>query len=277
MSDECCGPARPTTNARAPLTLTSRPASEADACCGPAPTPAPIPIEDGDACCGSTTPAPPGEPIELEQSTPWWRDRSLLLPATAGVLWVAGLLLDWAGLDLVALIVHVLALAAGAWTFVPSTLRRLVQGRGRGRLGVGLLMTIAATGAVLLGHVGEAAALAFLFSLAEALEDRSMDRAKQGLRALLALIPETARIQRPDGPQTVPAADVRAGDVLLRDHGGVHPRRGRARGRGPRRLRDRLRLHGAARHGRRTRQLPDPDRAPGRPGPRRQGRASASR
>ena len=45
-------------------------------------------------------------------------------------------------------------------------------------------MTIAALGAVLLGHIGEAAALAFLFSLAEALEDRSMDRAKQGLRAL---------------------------------------------------------------------------------------------
>ncbi|MFI8778105.1 heavy metal translocating P-type ATPase [Brachybacterium paraconglomeratum] len=215
MSDECCGPARPTTNSRAPLTLSPRPTAEADACCSPAPTPAPIPIQDGDACCGSTTPAPPGEPIELEQSTPWWRDRSLLLPATAGVLWLAGLLLDWAGLGLVALIVHVLALAAGAWTFVPSTLQRLVQGRGRGRLGVGLLMTIAATGAVLLGHVGEAAALAFLFSLAEALEDRSMDRAKQGLRALLALIPETARIQRPDGPQTVPAADVRAGDVLL--------------------------------------------------------------
>jgi cation-transporting ATPase G len=117
--------------------------------------------------------------------------------------------------DLPALVVHALALAAGAWTFVPGTLRRLVRGRGQGRLGVGLLMTIAATGAVLLGHVGEAAALAFLFSLAEALEDRSMDRAKQGLRALLALIPETARIQRPDGPQTVPAAEVRAGDVLL--------------------------------------------------------------
>ena len=38
-----------------------------------------------------------------------------------------------------------------------------------------------AIGAVLLGHVGEAATLAFLFSLAEALEDRAMDRAKEGL------------------------------------------------------------------------------------------------
>ncbi|MGP9681368.1 heavy metal translocating P-type ATPase [Brachybacterium sp. AOP3-A1-3] len=76
-------------------------------------------------------------------------------------------------------------------------------------------MTIAALGAVLLGHIGEAAALAFLFSLAEALEDRSMDRAKQGLRALLALIPETARVSRPEGTQTIAAADVRTDDVLL--------------------------------------------------------------
>ncbi|MCT1999492.1 cation-transporting P-type ATPase, partial [Brachybacterium muris] len=122
--------------------------------------------------------------MEVEQPTPWWRDRALLLPIASGVLWVAGLLLSWAGAETAALSAHVLALGAGAWTFVPGTLRRLVQGRGRGRLGVGLLMTLAALGAVLLGHVGEAAALAFLFSLAEALEDRSMDRAKQGLRAL---------------------------------------------------------------------------------------------
>lgn len=213
MSDECCGPARLTTTARTPLAVQNRPPLEGDSCCGPAPVPPPV--DDGDACCGSTTPAPAGDLLEAEGPTPWWRDRSLILPATAGLLWVGGLLIGWAGFDVAALVVHALALAAGAWTFVPGTLRRLVLGRGRGRLGVGLLMTLAAIGAVLLGHVGEAAALAFLFSLAEALEDRSMDRAKQGLRALLALIPETARVQRPEGPQTIRATEVRAGDVLL--------------------------------------------------------------
>lgn len=185
MSDECCGPERPA-----------------------------IPVVE-DACCGSSGPTDPSEKLELEELTPWWRDRALLLPVASGALWAVGLLIGWAGLDAIGLAAHVLALLAGAWTFVPGTLRRLVQGRGRGRLGVGLLMTIAALGAVLLGHIGEAAALAFLFSLAEALEDRSMDRAKQGLRALLALIPETARVSRPEGPQTIAAADVRTDDVLL--------------------------------------------------------------
>ena len=77
------------------------------------------------------------------------------------------------------------------------------------------MMTIAAAGAVLLGHVGEAAALAFLFSLAEALEDRAMDRAKEGLRALLALIPETVRLSRLGGDVTIPAAEVRILDILV--------------------------------------------------------------
>lgn len=188
MSDECCGPEKP------------------------APPVAPV-VED--ACCGSSGLTDPPEALELEQLSPWWHDRALLLPITSGVLWVLGLLTGWAGLNTAGLAAHVLALLAGAWTFVPGTLRRLVQGRGRGRLGVGLLMTIAALGAVLLGHFGEAAALAFLFSLAEALEDRSMDRAKQGLRALLALIPETARVSRPGGPQTIAAGEVRTEDVLL--------------------------------------------------------------
>ena len=89
------------------------------------------------------------------------------------------------------------------------------MGRGRARLGVGLLMTIAAIGAVVLGHLGEAAALAFLFSIAETLEDRAMDRAQQGLRALLSLIPETARVLRPAGEETIPADQVRELDTLI--------------------------------------------------------------
>ena len=171
-----------------------------------------------DACCGPAL-APADEPqdeiLAHEELIPWWRDRALLLPIAAGLLWALGMVLEWTGNASLASAPFVLGLAAGAWTFVPGTLRRLVQGRGRGRLGVGLLMTIAAIGAVLLGHLGEAAALAFLFSIAEALEDRAMDRATHGLRALLSLIPETALVARADGETRVPATEVRRGDVLL--------------------------------------------------------------
>lgn len=142
---------------------------------------------------------------------PWWRDPALLPSAISGLALAAGTALDWAGLGIPGLALQWLALLAGAWTFVPGAIRRLL----RGRLGVGLLMTIAATGAVLLGHVGEAAALAFLFSLAETLEDRAMDRAKEGLRALLALVPERVRLLRSGGELLIPAAQLHTGDLLL--------------------------------------------------------------
>lgn len=139
---------------------------------------------------------------------PWWRDRQLLPPLASGLLLAAGYLAGGAA----GTVLHVLSLLAGAWTFVPRALRSLVLRR---RLGVGLLMTIAAIGAVALGHVAEAAALAFLFSIAEALEDRAMDRARAGLRSLLSLVPETAVVSRLSGEVEVPARDLRELDLLV--------------------------------------------------------------
>lgn len=172
-------------------------------------------------CCGpdevveSTPTDGPAAVPDVEELTVWWKDRSLALPAASGVLLVAGYLVGWTadsnGGDRAEVGLHALALAAGAWTFVPGALRHLA----RGFLGVGLLMTIAAVGAVVLGHVAEAAALAFLFSIAEALEDRAMDKAKHGLSALLALIPSTARIATGGGARVVAASEVRVGDVLV--------------------------------------------------------------
>ena len=177
-------------------------------CCGPD---EPVVAEPVDDCCG---PAAPGGD-EHEEIPPWWRDPALALPVASGLLWATGLVLQWPDLNLPATIAFALGLIAWAWTFVPGTVKRLFTANGRGKLGVGLLMTIAAIGAVLLGHVGEAAALAFLFSIAETLEDRAMDRAQQGLRALLSLIPETARISRMSGEETIPVANVRELDILI--------------------------------------------------------------
>jgi cation-transporting ATPase G len=202
MSRECCGPEEG--QERRPLTLqASRPDGEQPIATGSEPDHGPA----DDDCCNHDAPASE----EHEELAPLWRDRALLFPALAGVLLLVGYVLDWTGLAVAGSIAHGAALLAGAYTFVPGAIRRLL----RGRLGVGLLMTIAAIGAVLLGKVAEAAALAFLFSIAEALEDRAMDRARQGLRALLDLIPNTARVSRLSGDEEIPAADVRELDLLV--------------------------------------------------------------
>ncbi|NLF55465.1 MAG: cadmium-translocating P-type ATPase, partial [Thauera phenolivorans] len=95
--------------------------------------------------------------------------------------------------------------------FTPGAIRKLFKGK----LSISLLMTISAVGAVILGYVEEAAALAFLYSIAEALEDKAMDRARGGLRALLKLVPETATIRRDGTSVEVPAKDLAVGQLLL--------------------------------------------------------------
>lgn len=150
---------------------------------------------------------------EIEEfDRPWWKDPELLLPIFSGVAPCIGLALDWSGLETPATVLFWVGLLLGAYTFAPGAIRNLVTKR---KLGIGLLMTISAVGAVILGFVGEAAALAFLYSIVEALEDKAMDRAQGGLRALLKLVPQTATVLRDGTAVEVAAKDLVAGELML--------------------------------------------------------------
>ncbi|QCU79673.1 cadmium-translocating P-type ATPase (plasmid) [Citricoccus sp. SGAir0253] len=165
------------------------------------------------ACCGAPeAPTGPEQHEEHEEHRPWWRDAAILLPVLSGIAFLTGLVLEWSGAGGAATVVFWVGLVLGAWTFVPGALRGLFT---RGRLGIGLLMTISAIGAVILGYLEEAAALAFLYSIAEALEDKAMDRARAGLRALLKLVPETATIRQGAATVQVEAKDLHPGQVLV--------------------------------------------------------------
>jgi cation-transporting ATPase G len=164
-----------------------------------------------DACgCGDDEPV--SEEAEEHEPERLWQVKELQFAAISGVFLLAALIAGWAGASRpVELVLEVAALLAGAYTFVPSTLKRLVKGK----IGVGTLMTIAAVGAVILGEVGEAAMLAFLFSISEGLEEYSLARTRRGLRALLSLVPEQATVLR-DGTETVVApTELRVGDRML--------------------------------------------------------------
>ena len=147
-----------------------------------------------------------------ELDRPWWKDPELLLPIFSGVALITGLVLDWSDLETPATVLYWVGLLLGAYTFAPGAIRNLVTKR---KLGIGLLMTISAVGAVILGFVGEAAALAFLYSIAEALEDKAMDRAQGGLRALLKLVPQTATVLRDGTAAEVEAKDLEVGELML--------------------------------------------------------------
>lgn len=99
--------------------------------------------ETSDACCD-------GEDNEDREPEQLWQVAKLRRAAFSGVLLTASLVAAWAyPLWPVVLGLKALALAVGASTFVPSSLKRLAEGR----VGVGTLMTIAALGAVALGEL----------------------------------------------------------------------------------------------------------------------------
>ena len=64
-------------------------------------------------------------------------------------------------------------------------------------LDINVLMTIAAIGAVIIGEYAEAATVIVLFSLGEALEGYTMERARDSIRSLSQLAPAEATILKP--------------------------------------------------------------------------------
>lgn len=68
-----------------------------------------------------------------------------------------------------------------------------------GRLNMNALMTVAITGAFLIGQWPEAAMVMALFAIAELIEARAADRARNAIKSLLSLTPEQAEILQPDG------------------------------------------------------------------------------
>jgi Cd2+/Zn2+-exporting ATPase len=103
-----------------------------------------------------------------------------------------------------------LAVAAGGAT----TFRRAIASARQGRLDMFVLMTVAVAGAALIGEWIEAATVVVLFALAQALERRSLDRARRAIRTLVADAPSDVRRRAGAALERVPVGAVRVGDVL---------------------------------------------------------------
>ena len=68
-----------------------------------------------------------------------------------------------------------------------------------GRLNINALMTVAVTGAFLIGQWPEAAMVMALYAIAELIEAKAVDRARNAIKSLLQMAPEDAEVRQADG------------------------------------------------------------------------------
>ena len=122
-----------------------------------------------------------------------------------------------------------MALAAAAIAFSGfSTYRKGLAALRRGQLNMNALMGVAVTGAFLIGQWPEAAMVMALYAIAELIEARSVDQARNAIKGLLALAPETAEIRQGDGSwQEMPADKVAIGALARVKPGARIPLDGR--------------------------------------------------
>ena len=134
------------------------------------------------------------------------------LVITSGVALAAGLLLEFLGAARpLALVAYVISIATGGI----YTARRAWAATRVMSLDIHVLMLVAVIGAMIIGEWSEGATVTFLFAFAQILEARSMDRARNAIRALMDLTPPEALVRRRGQEVRVAVDDVRLTEVLL--------------------------------------------------------------
>ena len=97
-----------------------------------------------------------------------------------------------------------------------SVFRKGVASLFRGQLNINALMSVAVAGAFVIGQWPEAAMVMALYSLAELIEARAVDRARNAISGLLALSPQEAEVLQADGSWAMVQASVVAVGAVVR-------------------------------------------------------------
>jgi Zn2+/Cd2+-exporting ATPase len=137
-----------------------------------------------------------------------WRWKLML---GCGGLLASAAVLGTLGFERATVPFYLAAVAAG----ITYPLRRGLTAARAGRLDINALMVIAVAGALVLGDWPEAASVVFLFAVAQWLEVRTMERARQAIRALIDLGPREALVRRNGREERIPVDAVATGDEII--------------------------------------------------------------
>ena len=129
---------------------------------------------------------------------------------------------DFRGLDTSTLLADALMIAAAVVAGAPIV-KKAVDALLIRHIGIDLLVSVAAIGAIIIGNYWEAAAVTFLFAIGHALEAATLNKTRSALAELVAVAPDVAVVMR-DGEQVeIDAGAVRQGEIVLVKNGAKVP------------------------------------------------------
>ncbi|MGX7205570.1 heavy metal translocating P-type ATPase [Enterococcus pingfangensis] len=150
----------------------------------------------------------------------WIQDHSNHITVLSGALIVLGFIGKLASVMLlynvalaVASIIAVIPIAIHAYQAVKVKV-----------ISIDLLVTIAVIGAFIIGEYNESAIVTFLFLFGSYLEQKTLTKTRESIKALTEMAPTTASVVQADGTtEEVEIDDVEEGDVVLVKTGGAIP------------------------------------------------------
>ncbi len=166
----------------------------------------------GDDCGGAACATNDPDAAEALDTRPWWKKHGLFI--LAGVLAAGAEAMYFAGVKETSapvIAVSVLSILLGG---LPTLKKGWVALRTF-TLNINFLMTVAVVGGAVIGAWPEIALVTFLFALAELIEKKALDRARDSVRGLMAMVPEEANVKQENGSWVLtPAGSVEVGAVV---------------------------------------------------------------
>ncbi|PIC86570.1 heavy metal translocating P-type ATPase [Sporosarcina sp. P20a] len=149
----------------------------------------------------------------IKQHTPFWKKHENQTTIASLVLLLAGYAVSTANgaNNWLSIALFLSAILIGGFSLMKEGLTNLFKLE----FDMSTLMTIAVIGAALIGDWAEGAVVVFLFSVSEALESYSIDKARNSITSLIEIAPTTAIVLRGTKEFEVDVEDLRINDVIL--------------------------------------------------------------
>ncbi len=116
------------------------------------------------------------------------------------------------------LLINIILIAASIIAGFPIA-KKALQAIRMKVFSIELLVSIAVIGALIIGEYVESAAVTFLFLFGAFLEARTLEKARSSLKSLIKMMPMEATVERDGKRVTIPAEEVKKGDLVFMQSG----------------------------------------------------------